>query len=249
MPHFASLAQLEQSHRRHDDVMDSLVEAARRLAAGRPDTFDIDRIKDAVVYFKRSITRLFLDEEGSLFPRLSTRRPELAEQLATLSAGHPTQVRLQAQIGELAAALDGESRQGAHKELLEAATQLAAAHNTRAARLDHVFTIAKGALTAQDDADIVAEMEKRRDRRDESDDTVPVATRQRSETIAERPIAKRAAPARALSASSTARRVAARVTNAAPKKSKKPIKKLANKPAAKKAPPKKRGPAAKKKRR
>ncbi len=242
MPHFASLARLEQSHRRHDDVMDSLVEAARRLAAGRPDTFDIDRINDAVVYFKRSITRLFLDEEGSLFPRLSTRRPELAEQLALLAAGHPAQVKLQARIGELAAALDGESRQGAHKELLEAATQLAAAHDGRVARLEHVFTIAKEALTAQDDADIVAEMKKRRDRRHESDDhddTMPVARRQRSETIAERPSAKRAPPAPKPAPKPTPK----------PKPKPKPTKQAVKpkpKPVAKKAPFKK-APAAKKK--
>ncbi|HEY6040158.1 MAG TPA: hemerythrin domain-containing protein, partial [Kofleriaceae bacterium] len=98
----ASLTQLEKCHRRHDDVMEGLLEAARRLAAGRPDTGDVDTVREAVAYFKRSITRHFLDEEGSLFPRLSTRRPELAEQLAALSAEHPSQVALQDQIGELA---------------------------------------------------------------------------------------------------------------------------------------------------
>jgi hypothetical protein len=200
--------------------MESLVEAARRLAAGRPDTFDIDRINDAVVYFRRSITRLFLDEEGSLFPRLSTRRPELAEQLAEVAAGHPAQVKLQDQIAELAAALDGESRQGAHKDLLEAATALAQAHHARVARLDHVFTIAKAALTAQDDADIAAEMEKRRDRRDESDqsdDPVPVSRRERSETIAERPVAKRAVAKRAVAAPASTKRVAAAKKKPKPK--------------------------------
>jgi hypothetical protein len=144
---------------------------------------------------------LVLAEEGSLFPRLSTRRPELAEQLAEVAAGHPAQVKLQDQIAELAAALDGESRQGAHKDLLEAATALAQAHHARVARLDHVFAIAKAALTVQDDADIAAEMEKRRDRRDESDqsdDPVPVSRRERSETIAERPVAKRAVAKRAV---------------------------------------------------
>jgi hemerythrin-like domain-containing protein len=182
----ASLAQLEKCHRHHDDVMDGLLAAARRLAAGRPDTADVDVVHAAVAYFKRSITRHFLDEEGSLFPRLSTRRPELAEQLASLSAEHPSQVELQTKIGELAAQLDGDSRQGAGKSLLEVAEQLANAHRTHVAREDHVFTLAGEALTAEDDAEIVAEMETRRDRRDESGDP-PMPRRARAQTLAETP--------------------------------------------------------------
>ncbi len=228
----ASLAALEQSHRRHDDVMENLVAAARRLAAGRPDTFDIDRINDAVEYFKRSVTRHFLDEEGSVFPRLSTRRPELAEQLASLSADHPAQVKLQDQIAELAARLDGESRQGAHKELLEAANRLDEAHRTHATRLEHVFTIAKTALTAQDDADILSEMETRRDR--QSSDTLPIAKRQRSETIAARPTALRkkvAAPAKAKPKVKAARTAIKKPTKATKKPvAKKPARKPVKKP-------------------
>ena len=81
-----ALAQLDRSHRRHDDVMTSLVEAARRLAAGRPHDNDLAIIDEAVAYFQRAVTRHFLDEEGSVFPRLSTRRPDLAEALAALSS-------------------------------------------------------------------------------------------------------------------------------------------------------------------
>src|SRR3954468_13340380 len=84
----ASLAQLDRSHRRHDEVMSALLEAARRLAAGRADDSDVQRVREAVAYFDRAVTRHFLDEEGSLFPRLSTRRPELAAELAALSAEH-----------------------------------------------------------------------------------------------------------------------------------------------------------------
>src|ERR1051325_11418390 len=73
----ASLAQLERSHRRHDDVMAELLDAARRFAAGRPDEGDLDLVREAVDYFARTVSRHFLDEEGSVFPRLSTRRPEL----------------------------------------------------------------------------------------------------------------------------------------------------------------------------
>src|SRR3954465_13431037 len=91
----ACLTQLDRSHRRHDDVMGQLLEAARRLAPGRPHGTDIDAVRDAVAYFERAVTRHFLDEEGSVFPRLSTRRPELAEALAALSAEPPAQLKLQ----------------------------------------------------------------------------------------------------------------------------------------------------------
>src|SRR6476646_1862352 len=94
----SSLAQLDRSHRRHDDVMASLVEAARRLAAGRPHDSDVQTIHDAVAYFQRAVTRHFLDEEGSVFPRLSTRRPDLAADLAALSAEHPRQIALQSDV-------------------------------------------------------------------------------------------------------------------------------------------------------
>src|SRR5689334_9461796 len=60
----ASLAQLERCHRRHDEVMAQLLEAARRLAAGRPDAGDLERIREAVAYFDRAVTRHFVDEEG-----------------------------------------------------------------------------------------------------------------------------------------------------------------------------------------
>src|SRR3954470_21755114 len=68
----ACLSQLDRSHRRHDDVMTQLLEAARRLAAGRPHDSDVDAVHEAVGYFERSARRHFLDEEGSVFPRLST---------------------------------------------------------------------------------------------------------------------------------------------------------------------------------
>src|SRR5436189_6071287 len=56
----ACLAQLERSHRRHDDVLAGLLEAARRLAAGRPHDTDVDVVHNAVGYFDRSVRRHFL---------------------------------------------------------------------------------------------------------------------------------------------------------------------------------------------
>lgn len=163
-----SLAQLDRSHRRHDDVMSGLVDAARRLAAGRPHDSDVQTIHDAVSYFQRAVTRHFLDEEGSVFPRLSTRRPELAEALAALSAEHPTQIALQNAIAEAARNLDGETRFAAGKALLELAEKLSDQHRAHVEREDALFKTAHEALTEQDDTDILAEMETRRDREDEN---------------------------------------------------------------------------------
>jgi hemerythrin-like domain-containing protein len=160
----ASLAQLERSHRRHDDVLAKLLDAARRFAAGRPDPGDVDAVQSAVDYFQRAVPRHFLDEEGSVFPRLSTRRPELARELAALSAEHPAQIELQAHVIAAARDLDGASRPVAGKALLDAATRLAAAHRAHVEREDAVFATAEDALTSEDDNEIVAEMETRRDR-------------------------------------------------------------------------------------
>ena len=160
----ASLDQLDRSHRRHDDVMSQLLEAARRLAAGRPHDTDVEVVRDAVAYFERAVTRHFLDEEGSVFPRLSTRRPELAEALASLSAEHPAQIALQNAVAECVKQLDDDSRLGAGKALLELAEKLADLHRQHVEREDEIFRDAHAALTEEDDADIVVEMETRRDR-------------------------------------------------------------------------------------
>ncbi|MBA3542342.1 MAG: hemerythrin domain-containing protein, partial [Deltaproteobacteria bacterium] len=160
----SSLEQLDRSHRRHDDVLAGLLEAARRLAAGRPSSDDIATVQDAVAYFERAVTRHFLDEEGSLFPRLSTRRPELAAELAALSAEHPTQIAMQGEIATAARELASDPRPGVGKMLLDAANVLAEAHHSHVRREDQLFALAADALTPQDDAEIVAEMETRRDR-------------------------------------------------------------------------------------
>lgn len=251
----ASLAQLEKCHRRHDDVMEGLVAAARRLAAGRPDGNDVEVVRDAVGYFREAITRHFLDEEGSLFPRLSTRRPELAEQLAALSSEHPSQVRLQEQIAEIALSLDGDSRQGAGKDLLELAEALERAHRTHVAREDHVFALAEAALTAQDDEEILNEMTTRRERQSMVDlpadpdvtavvpkldlaalAAAPTVRRARAQTLAESPPAKKAVAAKTVAKKKPAKKAASKKLSPKKKpapKSKKPVSKK-KKPATKK---------------
>jgi hemerythrin-like domain-containing protein len=161
----ASLARLERSHRRHDEMVTNLVEAARRIAAGRPDDGDLERVREAVAFLESAVTRHFLDEDGSVFPRLSTRRPELAPELASLSAEHKDQTTLQRAVATAAHAVtNGGLRPSSGKELLDAAMALADAHSSHVGREDTVLAFAQGALTADDDAVIVAEMETRRDR-------------------------------------------------------------------------------------
>ena len=259
----ACLAQLDRSHRRHDDVMSQLLDAARRLAAGRPHDSDVDAVKHAVAYFERSVTRHFLDEEGSVFPRLSTRRPELAEALAALSAEHPAQVALQNAVAEHAKQLDGDHPMGVGKALLEVAEKLAEQHRKHVENEDGIFAAAADALTEQDDAEIVAEMETRRDRetedsgahraprmgggggggggrnrnqhpRAQTEPATPIA-------MATKPAAKKAAKPAAKKAAKPAKKPAAKsakTTKAAAKTAK-------AKPAAKKSPGKKK-PAGKK---
>ncbi|HEX8109427.1 MAG TPA: hemerythrin domain-containing protein, partial [Kofleriaceae bacterium] len=144
--------------------MGRLLDAARRFAAGRPEAGDLDAVHEAVAYFGRAVTRHFVDEEGSVFPRLSTRRPELAAALAELSAEHPAQIAMQAEVAAAARDLDGDARPAAGKTLLDAATRLADAHRSHVGREDQIFATAHEALTAEDDAEIAAEMEMRRDR-------------------------------------------------------------------------------------
>jgi hemerythrin-like domain-containing protein len=159
----ASLAQLDRAHRRHDEVVSGLVAACRRLAAGRPEPTDIATVTDAIDFLGRAVPRHFLDEEGSVFPRLSTRRPELAETLAQLSAEHPVQIAMHNAITTAAEQIvDG--RPGEGKAVLELAERLADLHRAHVVREDEILAVAKDAFSAEDDAEIVAEMETRRDR-------------------------------------------------------------------------------------
>jgi hemerythrin-like domain-containing protein len=202
----ASLVQLAASHRRHDEVMQALLAAARRLAAGRPDDGDLAAIGDAVGYFEHSVRRHFLDEEGSVFPRLSTRRPQVAEALAALSAEHPPQIKLQGEVAAIARELDRDARPTLGKQLLDAAEQLAELHGRHVKREDALFATAHEVLTAEDDAEIAAEMEMRRDRDDVNGDK---RVRGAAKTARKRPAAKPAGGRKAQASASAKKKPAA----------------------------------------
>jgi len=224
----ASLAALERTHRRHDEVMAELLEAARRFAAGRPEDGDLARVHDAVDYFERAVTRHFVDEDGSVFPRLSTRRPELAAVLAELSAEHPTQITMQAEVAAAARELDDEARPSAGKTLLDAATKLAEVHHAHVGREDEILADADQALTAQDDREIVSEMETRRGRDDSGRATRATHTLTTKRATKRAPAAKRTASKPRPAAKRTVRKTAT------------PAKRGASKPRATKRPASKR---------
>jgi hypothetical protein len=190
-----SLAQLERTHRRHDEVMAGLLDAARRLAAGRPDATDVSAVHEAVAYFQRAVTRHFVDLEGSVFPRLSSRRPDLAPELAALSAEHPSHIELHALIAAAAEELDTQARPAAGMALLDVATRLSMLHRSHVARKDVVFAQAADALTAQDDLEIQTEMETRRDREPGTPPVLREVTAIVALAKAKKPAAKKRTPA------------------------------------------------------
>lgn len=234
----ASLAQLDRSHRRHDSVVEALLAAARRLAMGRPDPGDTDAVQHAVGYFQRAGKRHFLDEEGSVFPRLSTRRPQLAEQLATLSSEHPAQIALQNAIAEAAQGLTGSSQLSAGKRVLELAERLADLHRTHVAREDRLFEAAGDALTAEDDAEIVIEMETRRDRDGDRGGGGGGGGRRSSKPTSNlKPMAAATAKRRASVKTARVAKPAKRRAGVKKIKTAKPVKAMKNKPSAKRTKP------------
>lgn len=199
----ASLAQLDVLHRQHDEVLETLLDVATRYAAGRPDAEDPARIDQAIDFFETIVPRHFTDEEGSVFPRLSTRRPELAGELANLSAEHPYQIQLQGLVAAAARALtssDHAARPIVGKTLLDAATRLADAHHAHVTAEDTLFAAAQLSFTSEDDTEILAEMATRRDRDRPRPKTRPAAGSSKrvapaaAKTAAKKSVTKKAAP-------------------------------------------------------
>jgi hemerythrin-like domain-containing protein len=90
--------QLRSSHRRLEERLDELGEAARKLAAGGPEANEAREIVDGLCgWFARSVGRHEEDEERSLFPRLKD-EAALAPILASLTAEHREHERLHAKL-------------------------------------------------------------------------------------------------------------------------------------------------------
>jgi len=238
----ASLAELDVLHRQHDEVLTTLLEVATRYAAGRPAAGDPALIEQVVVFFETVVPRHFTDEEGSVFPRLSTRRPELAGELANLSAEHPYQIQLQGLVAAAARALtasDHTARPVVGKTLLDAATRLAEAHRAHVSAEDALFAAAHLSFTSEDDTEILAEMETRRDRDRPRPKVKPAPERSKRSKPS-----RRAAPAAAKKATKPAATKTKAPTRPAANRKSTTKKTAEHKPASKK--PTKHKPASKK---
>jgi hypothetical protein len=144
-----SLDQLDRSHRRHDEAMRSLIEAA---AEG-----DLGGVAEAIEFLERTSRRHFADEEESLFPRLAARDPGLTIALDRIAGEHRDH---EARHARLRAHLEA----GRTSQLLPEAEALDAVYRRHVAEEDELFSRARDLLDADDDDAILAEMDARRGR-------------------------------------------------------------------------------------
>jgi hemerythrin-like domain-containing protein len=145
-----ALAQLDRSHRRHDEEMRALIEAAK---AG-----ELDAIADAVAFLERSSPRHFADEEESLFPRLRARDPSLGDALDRIAAEHRDHEKRHARLRVRCDAGDAPA-------VLAEAEALDALYRRHVAEEDELFGRARALLEPSDHVAILAEMDGRRGRR------------------------------------------------------------------------------------
>jgi hemerythrin-like domain-containing protein len=145
-----ALDRLESCHRRHDEEIPALIEAARRG--------DEAAVEGALDFLDRSTPRHFADEEESFFPRALARAPEHAGAIAALVAEHREQEKLHARLrvrfdaGDLPA-------------VLAEAEALIALHRRHVAAEDALFPKLAEILGGDELAAIAAEMQGRRGRR------------------------------------------------------------------------------------
>lgn len=160
-----ALDQLDRTHRRHDQALAALLEAAGHLAAGRAGPGDLDDIGEAIAYFERAVPRHFADEEDSLFPRLDAALPARRGDLDRLRAEHTEHLADHARLRELfdgwGADVPGPDDAAA---LLAVAQRHAATHRRHVELEDELFAEARAALSPEALTAIADEMDARRGR-------------------------------------------------------------------------------------
>jgi hemerythrin-like domain-containing protein len=144
-----ALAQLDRSHRRHDDEMRRLLEAA---SAG-----DLDAVADSVAFLERTSPRHFGDEEESLFPRLRARDAALGPTLDRIAAEHRDH---EARHARLRAAVEA----GRTSAVIAEVEGLDEVYRRHVAEEDQLFARAAALLDAADHEAILTEMDARRGR-------------------------------------------------------------------------------------
>jgi hemerythrin-like domain-containing protein len=90
------LEMLERSHRRIEEHLAAMIQAAGAIARGAPGDH-VAVIDDSLAFLERSATRHEVDEEGSLFPRLR-RHTTLARLLEALTDDHHRHHQLHVQL-------------------------------------------------------------------------------------------------------------------------------------------------------
>lgn len=147
----APFEQLTRSHRRLEEALAALADAARG------ERLDEATARDVADFLARQVKRHEADEEQSLFPRLAT-NADLAPILEQLRAEHAAHVALHERL----------DRALAEADLLEIRRLAAALEDAYRTHIDVeeavVFPAARRTLNEQDLAAIVDEMQARRGR-------------------------------------------------------------------------------------
>ncbi len=159
MPDHDAFAQLERSHRRLEERLVELEEAADALEAGQRVAQALETVRGVAAWFGRAGARHEADEETSLFPRLAARGVAL-ELCARLGAEHRAQAELWATLTRLVEAAEVDA--GAIGRSVRALFRSYAAHVR--AEEDELFPAARAALEAGELAEMLEEMSGRRGR-------------------------------------------------------------------------------------
>jgi iron-sulfur cluster repair protein YtfE (RIC family) len=159
-------AQLERSHRRLEERLDELRDAARD---GAPTADALETLRGVAAYFARAVPRHEEDEEKSLFPRLaaSSAGDALAPLLARVTEEHRAHeglhARLASLVAEREASASGVPSQALASALEELAEALIRAYHTHVDEEERVlFPAARAALDDAAKAAIAHEMDARR---------------------------------------------------------------------------------------
>lgn len=157
-----ALAQLDRSHRRHDERLEGLIGAAVRLADGVGGMTDVEEAIDVAAFLGRAVPRHFGDEDEVVFPALAAAVPATAAALTALTAEHPALLDEFAALAAQVAAWDEQVPDAATAAGFVTATRAAVArYRDHAAREDALFA-AHGDALAERDAELLAALDGRR---------------------------------------------------------------------------------------
>jgi hemerythrin-like domain-containing protein len=154
-------AMLRGSHRRLEERLASLEEAARSLGDPASVADAIAECESVLAFFGRSVARHEEDEEKSLFPRLA-QHSELSPVITALNAEHEQQRRLAEDLGAVVESLgyDPDAR-----VLLGIVESLRTAYRRHIEREEKdLFPAAEKLLSPDNIADMAREMDARRGR-------------------------------------------------------------------------------------